>query len=57
MSGHIRKRIAKLIEELEETEEVVFVFAPWAVGPQAPSTPPASTPPEPPSAAPPEDMP
>jgi hypothetical protein len=64
MSRQIRRRIAKLIEDLEEgSEEVVLVFAPWALGPQASearkadSTPQAPTPPESPSGAPPQRTP
>lgn len=30
--------LAKLIQDLEETSEVVFVFAPWAVTPAPPET-------------------
>ena len=45
MSRHVRNRIAKLIRDIEDTSEVVLVFAPWAVAPVPPKTP--ETPPAP----------
>jgi hypothetical protein len=49
MNRHVRNRIAKLIQDLQDTSEVVLVFAPWAVAPappKTPETPPAPTPAE-----------
>jgi hypothetical protein len=63
MSRHIRNRIAKLVQDQEEAEEVVFVFQSWALGPpapkarEAPAAPPAPTQPESPSGAPPQGTP
>ena len=52
MSRQVRRRIAKLVQDLEEAAEVVVVFAPWALPRNAPETreappfPPASTEPQ-----------
>ena len=53
MSRHLRARLAKLAQDLDDAEEVVFVIQPWALPHPAPktretpSTLPAPTPPEP----------
>ena len=53
MSRHLRARLAKLAQDLDDEPKVVLVFQPWALpqpAPEAretPSTPPAPTPPEP----------
>ena len=39
MSRQVRRRIAKLVQDLEEAPEVVLIFAPWALPRNAPETP------------------
>jgi hypothetical protein len=53
MSRHLRSRLAKLAQDLDDEPEVVIMIQPWALphpAPEtreAPATPPAPTPPEP----------